>query len=106
MRARWRHPPGDGAVVVLAALTCLAVWWHTWTGAAALAVLAVAALVRRAPAAALVGVVLVVVGTWRAGSAWHDVEPRRLGPYVGWVEVVGDPVPYGKGLRVTVEIDG
>ena len=66
----------------------------------------VGVLARRLPAVAVVAVLLVVAATWRGSSAWHDVQPRRLGPYIGWVEVVGDPVAYGAGLRVTVEIDG
>ena len=32
--------------------------------------------------------------------------PRHVGSYSGWVTIVGDPAPFGSGLRVTVEIGG
>jgi competence protein ComEC len=49
---------------------------------------------------------LAVVGAWRSTVDWADAQPRRLGAYVGWVTVVGDPVPVGSALRVTIEIEG
>ncbi len=45
-------------------------------------------------------------GGWRAQVSWNQAVPRHTGPYAGWVTVVGDPAPFGSGLRVTVEIDG
>ena len=96
-------------VLVVAVLTCAAAWWHQAAGAA---VLAVGALVwclgrgRRARGVAVVCVVAVLVATWRSDAAWEGVQPRHAGRYTGWVELVGDPAPFGAGLRVTLEIDG
>jgi len=51
-----------------------------------------------------------VIGVW-SGSlfgdrAWDAAHPRTLGDYTGWAELVDDPAPFGKGLRVTLEIEG
>ena len=41
-----------------------------------------------------------------AGQLGRPQSPRHVGDYTGWVTVVGDPAPFGSGLRVTVEIEG
>jgi competence protein ComEC len=52
---------------------------------------------------------LLVIGVW-SGAVFGtrgpgSVQPRKLGAYTGWAELVADPVPFGKGLRVTFEIE-
>ncbi|MFT3855033.1 MAG: ComEC/Rec2 family competence protein [Ilumatobacteraceae bacterium] len=102
---RW-HGGGVGDLAVVAVSTCLAVWSHTWPASSALA--AIGALwfvvVRRAPRVALVCAVAVIAGSWRSQTTWDAAHPRQLGRYVGWAELVGDPAPLGRGLRVTLEI--
>lgn len=98
-----RHPVPDWAVVLLAATLVLSVWQGWLAGALGV----VMALLARARAAVIVAcMIAVVTGSFVAQRAWQHAAPRQLGRYVGWVEVVGDPAPFGHGLRVTVEIEG
>ncbi|MGB8860676.1 MAG: ComEC/Rec2 family competence protein, partial [Ilumatobacteraceae bacterium] len=44
---------------------------------------------------------------WACGArAWQQSAARHEGRFTGWAELVGDPAPFGKGLRVTFEIEG
>ncbi len=110
MSGRWRHSLGDLAVAQLAVLTCLAAWLH--------ALVARGRARRRSgrPASSPAGGPRSAprcapcswsTAAWRSrGRSGTTTAPRQLGPYTGWAEVVGDPAPYGNGLRVTVEIGG
>ena len=69
-------------------------------GMAAVAALAVG----RRPTVVVVCLLIGLVGCWRSQVSWHDAAPRQTGDYSGWATVVGDPAPFGSGLRVTVEI--
>ncbi len=79
-----------------------------WTRSppAVLAVAAIAMIVGRRPGLLVACLVIGVVGGWRSQVSWDEATPRHVGNYSGWVTVVGDPAPYGPGLRVTVEIAG
>lgn len=87
------------AAAVLVAGVCLGGWW---------ALLGVApALLMRAHARMVgVYVALAVVGGWLGANAWASAQPRQLGEYRGWAELIVDPAPFGPGLRATVEIEG
>lgn len=88
-------------------LACLAAWAHRWAVALALGTAGAAWFaVRRAPIAALACVLVVLGASWRSDRSWDAAQPRQLGPYTGWAELVGDPAPVGNGLRVTLEIEG
>ncbi len=50
--------------------------------------------------------VIGLLGAWRSTVTWNGAVPRHLGGYSGWVTIVGDPAPFGSGLRVTVEVAG
>lgn len=77
-----------------------------WQGLAVAAALAFGAWVLRRPALLVVLCgVAGCVGWWVGQRAWQQAQPRQLGPYTGWVELVSDPAPFGNGLRVTVEVD-
>ncbi len=65
-----------------------------------------AVVVGRRPVVVVACLVLGLAGGWRSQVNWQSASPRHIGEYSGWATVVGDPAPIGKGLRVTVEIDG
>ena len=103
-RRRWRQRPfGDFSVTAAALATVVGVW--TRSAAAVVAVALLCAARERRPALALVAVVLGVLGMWRSTTEWAGAQPRHLGAYSGWVTVVGDPLPLGSALRVTVQIE-
>lgn len=97
-----RHVAGDTEVLVIVAALVVSVWggWPVVLVAAA-----GAALTRRW-ASALVVAALCSLGSWAGHRAWTDTTPEHLGPYTGWVRVTADPTPYGRGLRLTVEVEG
>ncbi len=103
-----RHRLPDGAVVAVAVTVVGAVWLQR--SAAIAVVVVVAALVvwaaLRSPAGALWCIVLAPTAAMLSVRAWDLAQPRHLGRYAGWVEIVGDPSPFGPALRVTLEIDG
>ncbi|MGZ4672522.1 MAG: ComEC/Rec2 family competence protein [Ilumatobacteraceae bacterium] len=102
-RAR-RHPVGDGAVAVISAGAVMGVWTQSLT---CVGVVAVASMLICRRAAVLVACLLVgLVGGWRSHVSWDSAAPRRLGHFAGWAVIVGDPAPFGVGVRVTLEIDG
>lgn len=65
-----------------------------------------AALALRSRVVLVVGLVVAVGATELGERAWQQVQPRTLGPYVGWAEVVGPTRTAGAGVRVTLEIEG
>lgn len=100
------HPLTDGQVVVAASALVVGIWLGV------LAVLVAAAGVggsivlgrgRRLAAAALA---VVVVGAIAGRVAWNHAHPRQIGPYAGWARIAADPVPFGAGVRLTIEIEG
>lgn len=96
------HHLTDQAVVLMAAALVLGVW----QGLAAAGALAFGAWVLRQPTFVVwLCVIVGSVGWWVGLRAWQHAQPRTLGPYAGWVEVVGDPAPFGGALRVTIEVD-
>ncbi len=103
-RERQRHPFGDGHVVMIMLAAVVGVWSRSpwWIGLVAL----VAFVLWRAPAVLLAALVVGIGGGWRSQVEWHAAFPRQTGEYSGWVTVVGDPAPYGSGLRVTIEVSG
>ena len=98
-----RHHLADRTVVAVAGILVLGVW----LGPIAVPIGLVAALLARARLV-VIGLLLLasVAGWWSGARAWQQAQPRHLGDYAGWAEIIGDPAPYGNGLRVTVEIDG
>ena len=97
-----RHPLRDGEVVLVVAVVVLGVWSRSVVCVGLASVIA-AAISRRA----LVLVTCLAIGcagAWRSQVEWHDAVPRHTGHYSGWVTVIGDPAPFGSGLRVTVEV--
>ena len=108
-RAAW-HPLGAPIVVALSGLVAVAGWARgaTIPVAVAAALAATVAVVTEAsPRRAVVLVAAVaVLGAWRADAAWAGAAPRALGPYTGWVRVVGDPQPFPAATRVVLEVDG
>ncbi len=102
-RAR-RHPVGDVDVAVIAAAAVIGVWTQSWV---CVGVVAVGPLLISRRTAVLVACMLVgLVGGWRSHVSWDSTAPRHIGHFVGWVAIVGDPAPFGVGVRVTLEVDG
>ena len=101
---RRRHPFGDIAIALVAAAAVIGVWTQSL---AAVGLVAVASTIAcRRPTLLVVCLIVGLCGAWRAQVSWDQAVPRHTGPYAGWVTVVGDPAPFGNGLRVTVEIEG
>jgi competence protein ComEC len=69
------------------------------------AVAAVSMFVGRRPAVVVACLLVGLAGAWRSETSWHSAVPRHTGPYTGWVTIVGDPAPFGSGMRVTVEVE-
>ncbi|MEP7201147.1 MAG: ComEC/Rec2 family competence protein [Ilumatobacteraceae bacterium] len=99
-----RHPLNDGEVVMVALAAVVGVWTRSPVAIVAVAIASV--MVGRRAAVVVTCLVIGVTGGWRSQVIWDSATPRQLGDYAGWVTVVGDPAPYGTGLRVTVEIAG
>lgn len=97
------HHLSDGAVLLIAATVVVGVWQGLWV---ALLGLVAAFIARRPPLVVGMCVLAATVGWWSGGRAWQQATPRHLGQYSGWAEIVGDPAPFGNGLRVTVEVEG
>lgn len=97
---RWRIADGDMVVLVVALVGGVALG-----PPAALVVVGGALLARRPAAVLMAAAVLVVIGAalWR--SAWAATQSPTLGPVHGYVEVVADPLPAGRGVRLTVQVD-
>ncbi|MEY2580974.1 MAG: competence protein ComEC [Ilumatobacteraceae bacterium] len=103
-RHRGRHPFSDWDVVLLTLAAVIGVWTRSplWVGSSAV----ISFLLTRRAAVLLAFLILGIIGGWRAQANWADAKPRHLGQYSGWATIVGDPAPFGRGLRVTLEIDG
>lgn len=101
---RRRHPFGDVEIALVAGAAVIGVW--TQTLAAVAVVAAVSMIACRRPTMMVACLIVGLCGAWRAQVGWDHAVPRHTGPYAGWVTVIGDPAPFGSGLRVTVEIDG
>jgi competence protein ComEC len=99
-----RHPFSDGEVVMITLASVVGVWTRSpaWVGAVALA----SVLVGRRSVVLLACLVIGVASGWRSQITWDSAVPRHVGSYTGWVTIVGDPAPFGSGLRVTVEVSG
>lgn len=115
-RRRWHHGI-DGRWVLVAAVHVLGVVigaradvGHLSRIVGAAMVLGVAAscagwLVSNSRAVtACVGLVA-CLGVAQGAAAWRAVAPDRLGPWSGWAVVVADPVPRGRAILVTLEVD-
>lgn len=90
-------------VVVVVGVLVLGVW-QGWVAVPVGLVIALLARARWLVAALLV--VASLLGCWSGVRGWANAQPRQLGEYTGWAEIVGDPAPFGAGLRVTIEIEG
>jgi len=101
------HHVPDCWVVALALATVVGVWLGPHPGTALVAAVGVgSALVLRVQAVMVaVVVVLLAAGALLGERSWAQAHPRHLGAYTGWAQVIADPVPYGRGLRFTVEIE-
>ena len=99
-----RHPFTDAEVIVVTLAAVIGAWTRSpaWVGAVAVASL----VVGRRTAVLLACLVIGVAGGWRSQTTWSSAVPRHVGSYTGWVTIVGDPAPFGSGLRVTVEVGG
>jgi competence protein ComEC len=99
-----RHPFTDGEVAVVTLAAVVGVWTQSsaWVGVVALASM----MVGRRAAVVLACLLIGIAGGWRSQVSWQAAVPRHIGDYSGWVTVVGDPAPFGSGLRVTVEVGG
>jgi competence protein ComEC len=104
------HPLPARSVVGLTLLVAVAAWSRASAPAlvvASLAVLSAAAPRDPVPRRVLVLVAgVALLAGWRADTAWDAAEPRALGPFHGWVRVVGDPQPVASSTRVVLEVDG
>jgi competence protein ComEC len=103
-RRGWRHPVPDLATAMIALTAVAGVWLHTWPLSIALGATALVGW-----RSCTAGVLCIVVGLGGLGlgeRSWAGAHPRHLGPYTGWVTIVGDPAPFDTALRVTVAIEG
>ncbi len=100
---RW-HQLGDGSVVLLTVAAVAGTWTRSPLAAAVLA--ATSLLATRRGSLMVACLLIGLVAGWRSDASWASASPRSLGAYSGWATVVGDPTPFGRGLRVTVEIGG
>lgn len=131
-RRGWWQPLPDGGVVALAGAATLGVWlgWSPWLAIAAGAFAAVgfaagglaaggvaagAAIVteggtvaspRRWNEFAVIAVLLAVSGAFAAERAWREVQPDRLGRFVGWATVGSDPRRVSGAVSVILEVEG
>ena len=89
-------------MVTLAAV--MGVWTQSvlWIGVVAVMSL----IVCRRPAVLVACLAIGLAGGWRSQANWQSATPRHIGDFAGWVTIVGDPSPFGSGLRVTVEVVG
>jgi competence protein ComEC len=99
-----RHPLGDGGVAMITLAAVMGVWTQSvlWIGVVAVMSL----IVSRRPAVLVACLAIGLAGGWRSQANWQSAAPRHIGDYAGWVTIVGDPSPFGSGLRVTVEVVG
>jgi competence protein ComEC len=97
------------AVVAVVGVTAVAAWSRgspAVIGLAAVAAICVATPSDpRAIRVAATVIVVAALAGWRADAAWNGAQPRTLGPFHGWVRVVGDPQPYRSATRVVVEVE-
>ncbi|MEY4174787.1 MAG: putative competence protein ComEC [Actinomycetota bacterium] len=98
----WHHV-SDLEVVAVACVVVAAAWRGF---VVALLLAASIAVLRWRFGFAALAVGLAVVGSGAAWWAGAHSAPRHLGPYTGWVQMVGDPVASGRGVRATVEVQG
>jgi competence protein ComEC len=99
-----RHPLVDGEIALVTLATVFGVWTRSPVWVAGIGVLAM--LLGRRPAVVAACLLLGLLGGWRSSVTWNGAAPRHIGEYSGWVTIVGDPAPFGSGLRVTVEVEG
>jgi competence protein ComEC len=102
-RERGRHPFGDGEVAMITLAAVIGVWTQSPLAVGAVAV--VSTVVGRRPALVVACLLIGIVGAWRSEVNWQAAVPRHIGKYTGWGTIVGDPAPFGNGMRVTVEVD-
>ncbi len=106
-RTAWRRAWTDLDIVVVVAGLVAGTVAGTVARRAGLAVaLGVSLGARRRIAVAALAVVMCLVGAGRSDAAWRAVTTPRLGSVTGFVEVAADAVPVGRGVRVTVVVDG
>jgi competence protein ComEC len=99
-----RHPLVDIEIAMVTLAAVVGVWTQSPVWVAALAV--APALLGRRMTVVMICVLVGVLGCWRSRVSWNEAVPRHLGSYSGWASIVGDPAPFGSGLRVTVEVGG
>lgn len=101
---RSRHLLTDADVALVSLAAVIGVWTRTlvWIGAVAL----VPVLFRRRAAGVALCLVIGLTGACRSHVEWEHAVPRNVGPYSGWVTIVGDPAPFGSAMRVTFEVAG
>ncbi len=88
-----------GAAVAVA-IAVATRWWYVPIAAGA-----VAAVVR-SPRLAVAVAALAATAVWRGDAAWAALQPDALGPFSGWVTVVGEPQRTAGADRVVIVVDG
>jgi competence protein ComEC len=86
------------AVAVAIAVTTR--WWYVPIAAGA-----VAAVVR-SPRLGVAVAALAATAVWRSDAAWTALQPDALGPFSGWVTVVGEPERTAGADRVVLAVEG
>lgn len=102
--ARWWRSFTDIQVAVLVSHAVLGVWLQRAVPVVGLALCCAA--VRRWRSVAFFGLIVGLAGAALSTSAWHEVRPDRLGPYVGPACLMTDPAPKGGATAAVFEIDG
>jgi competence protein ComEC len=75
-------------------------WWYVPIAAGSIAAVA------RSPRLGVAVAALATAALWRADAAWVALQPDVLGPFSGWVTVVGEPERAAGAERVVVIVDG
>ena len=118
-RPQWRQPLSDIVVIAVTVAVVLGAWSASPVTGTLFGVVS-ACLVRSLDtldsfdtfdgASSKWMLVVVVFAGSLAGSRGHQeiarLEPVHLGPFTGWVQVVGDPRPAGSSIRLVVRVDG
>ena len=96
----------DPQVVLLSAITVASVWLGSPIPSALVAAIVLALWWPHRRDLFVLGATLGLVAGLSADRAWERAVPGELGHFRGWATVASDPMPVGKGERVTLEIEG
>jgi competence protein ComEC len=99
----WHHL-ADSDIVLISITAVVGVWTSAMFWPAAVG--SVLLLFRRRLICVVLCAAIGMVGGARSHAEWQAAHPHHLGAYRGWATVVGDPAPFGRGMRVTLEVGG